>query len=90
MSICTKRDSEVIKLAKVAEDHVEPRENTVRNSAGLWQVSMFVHCSTEITQLNKDAERILDRANGKSCQRQRRAMANEYIRELLIGTCETA
>ena len=69
---------------------MEPTANTVRNSVGLWQVSIFVDCSSEVTKLPNDAERILDRANGKLCQRQRRAMASEYIRGLLIISCEAA
>ena len=40
---------------------------------------------SEVTKLNKVAERILDPANGKPRQRQCRAMASEYIRGLLMG-----
>ena len=39
----------------------------------------------ELTQPNKVAERILDRAHGKHCQRQCRAMEREYICGLLIA-----
>ena len=33
---------------------------------------------SEVAKLNKVAERILDSANGKPCQRERRAMASEF------------
>ena len=41
---------------------------------------------SEVTILNKVAERILDPANGKPSQTQCRAMANEHVCEFLIGS----
>ena len=52
-------------------------------------------CMTQLTEvcmtrLPEVPYRILDPANGKPCLRQCRAMANEYIRGLIIGSCEAA
>ena len=45
---------------------------------------------SEVTKLNKVAERIPDRAEGKLSQKQFRAMASEYINGLLMVGYEAA
>ena len=42
---------------------------------------------SEVTKLNKVAERILDPANGNPGQTQCQVMASEYMCELLIEVC---
>ena len=44
-----------------------------------WQVSVCTKMDSEVTNLRKVAERILDRANGKRCRRHCRAMTSEHI-----------
>ena len=41
---------------------------------------------SEVTKLNKVAERILDGVNGKTCHRQCQAMASEYVCGLSNGS----
>ena len=47
---------------------------------------LFVDCETEVGHLPKVVGLILDRTNGKPFQRQCRAMANEHVCGLLIGS----
>ena len=61
------------------------RQNLSETVSGRRQESICMKTDSEVTKLNKVAQRVLDPANGKPCQRERRAMASEYIRELLIG-----
>ena len=62
---------------------IDPTANTVGDSIGRCQVSISMEGDSEVTKLPKVAEGIPDRANGKRCQRERRAMASEHIRGLL-------
>ena len=68
---------------------MEPTENTVRDILGQWQVSILVDFNQKYGNCVKLQTR-LDRANGKSCQRQCREMASEYICGLLNGCTITA
>ena len=61
----------------------------VRESVGRRQESISMKTDSEVTILNKVAERILEPANGKLCQTQCRAMASEYMCGLLIGSVLT-
>ena len=53
-------------------------------------MSICTKMDSEVTKLPKVAERIPDRAEGKHCQKQSRAMASEYVCELFIGGYEAA
>ena len=54
------------------------------------QDSICMKADSEVTKLNKVAERILDPANGKPRQRQCRAMASEYMCGLLTESVLSA
>ena len=73
-------------IAKDAERIlVRANGKRVRESVGQREESICMKTDSEVTILNKVAERTLEPANGKPCQTQCRAMANEYMCGLLIG-----
>ena len=72
------------RLKLQGEYSIGPTANPIRDSIGRLQVSIFVDCSTELSQLIEVADRMLDVANGKSFQIQCPAQANQQIYGLLI------
>ena len=62
----------------------------VGDSVGRRKESTCMKIDSVVTKLNKVAERILDRTNGKHCQRQFRAKASEHICGLIMESMQTS
>ena len=69
---------------------IEGTANPVRDSVWRWRVSIFMERDSEVSLLPKDAERRLDRANGKSCRRQCLAIASEQLSIFMERDSEVA